>query len=83
MLDFTNFIGYKNNYSKKVLPNTFYKNDVSCTIRLLNCAGGFFMIIGYARVSTVDQNLDRQIILLSEYGCEKNGSREIYWDYKG
>jgi DNA invertase Pin-like site-specific DNA recombinase len=30
------------------------------------------MIIGYARVSTVDrQNLDRQIILLSEYGCEK------------
>lgn len=29
------------------------------------------MIIGYARVSTVDQNLDRQIILLSECGCEK------------
>ncbi|MFT8322387.1 MAG: recombinase family protein [Bacillus sp. (in: firmicutes)] len=29
------------------------------------------MIIGYARVSTVDQNLDRQIRLLSEYGCEK------------
>jgi DNA invertase Pin-like site-specific DNA recombinase len=29
------------------------------------------MIIGYARVSTADQNLDRQIRLLSEYGCEK------------
>jgi DNA invertase Pin-like site-specific DNA recombinase len=29
------------------------------------------MIIGYARVSTVDQNLDRQISMLSEYGCEK------------
>ncbi|MCY9509782.1 recombinase family protein [Paenibacillus larvae] len=29
------------------------------------------MIIGYARVSTIDQNLDRQIGMLSEYGCEK------------
>ncbi len=29
------------------------------------------MIIGYARVSSVDQNLDRQILSLSEYGCEK------------
>ncbi|CAK6481152.1 DNA-invertase hin (plasmid) [Peribacillus frigoritolerans] len=29
------------------------------------------MIIGYTRVTTVDQNLDRQIILLSEYVCEK------------
>lgn len=29
------------------------------------------MIIGYARVSTIDQNLDRQISTLSEYGCEK------------
>lgn len=29
------------------------------------------MIIGYARVSTVDQKLDRQIILLFEYSCEK------------
>ncbi|PLR75463.1 resolvase [Bacillus sp. V3-13] len=29
------------------------------------------MIIGYARVSTVDQNLDRQINILTEYGCEK------------
>ncbi|QOY35127.1 recombinase family protein [Anaerobacillus isosaccharinicus] len=29
------------------------------------------MFIGYARVSSVDQNLDRQILLLTEYGCEK------------
>ncbi|MGM2821244.1 recombinase family protein [Bacillus cereus group sp. Bce001] len=29
------------------------------------------MIIGYARVSTFDQNLDRQIHYLTEYGCEK------------
>lgn len=29
------------------------------------------MIIGYARVSTFDQNLDRQIHSLTDYGCEK------------
>ncbi|MGR5939712.1 recombinase family protein [Bacillus pacificus] len=29
------------------------------------------MIIGYARVSTSDQNLDRRINALTEYGCEK------------
>ncbi|MGF9815539.1 recombinase family protein [Bacillus toyonensis] len=29
------------------------------------------MIIGYARVSTFDQNLDRQIHSLTQYGCEK------------
>jgi DNA invertase Pin-like site-specific DNA recombinase len=28
------------------------------------------MIIGYARVSTIDQNLDRQIKRLQEFGCE-------------
>lgn len=29
------------------------------------------IIIGYARVSTIDQNLDWQIHLLTEYGCKK------------
>lgn len=29
------------------------------------------MIIGCARISTFDQNLDRQIHSLAEYGCEK------------
>ncbi|AOM14340.1 recombinase family protein [Bacillus thuringiensis] len=29
------------------------------------------MIIGYARVSTFDQNLDRQIHSITKYGCEK------------
>ena len=29
------------------------------------------MIIGYARVSTKEQNLDRQIKDLEDYGCEK------------
>lgn len=29
------------------------------------------MKIGYARVSTADQNLDNQIAALNEYGCEK------------
>lgn len=28
-------------------------------------------IFGYARVSTIDQNLDTQIDLLEKYGCSK------------
>ena len=37
------------------------------------------MIIGYARVSTIDQNLDRQISMLNEYGCEKIVSLRLFW----
>lgn len=29
------------------------------------------MIFGYARVSSVDQNLDRQLKELEAFGCEK------------
>lgn len=45
------------------------------------------MIIGYARVSTKEQNLDRQIKDVEDYGCEKiflekqsgkNFNRSIY-----
>jgi DNA invertase Pin-like site-specific DNA recombinase len=32
---------------------------------------GFFMLVGYARVSTVDQNLALQLSALEEVGCEK------------
>ncbi|MEH7518387.1 recombinase family protein [Priestia megaterium] len=30
-----------------------------------------FKIIGYACVSTADQNLGRQLSMLKKYGCEK------------
>lgn len=50
------------------------------------------MIIGYARVSSADQNLDRQISDLEEFGCEKiftekqSGSnfqnRQVYHDMR-
>lgn len=50
------------------------------------------MIIGYARVSSADQNLDRQIYDLEEFGCEKiyteeqSGSnfqnRQVYHDMR-
>ena len=35
------------------------------------------MIIGYARVSSVDQNLDRQILELEKYGCEEVFSEKV------
>lgn len=54
--------------------------------------GVFCMIIGYGRVSTKDQNLDRQIEALEKYGCERIftekesakdfESREVYQELK-
>ena len=35
------------------------------------------MIIGYARVSTFEQNLDRQIHSLTKYGCEKSFRKNL------
>lgn len=35
------------------------------------------MKVGYARVSTDDQNLDRQIDALKEFGCEKIFTEKI------
>ena len=44
------------------------KIKVSITIQYMSCET---MIFGYARVSTHDQNLDRQIDELKRAGCEK------------
>ncbi len=41
------------------------------------------MILGYARVSTKDQNLDPQIDILKKYGCKKIFSEKVSGTKKG
>ena len=47
------------------------------------CLGGVdIMLIGYKRVSTQDQKLDRQTDLLNEYGVERIFAEPIFGDVK-
>ena len=38
------------------------------------------MIVGYARVSSIDQNLERQLENLKTFGAEKNIYRKTVWE---
>lgn len=62
-----------------------------CSNRLVQTGGEDYMIFGYARVSSKDQNLDRQLKELESYGCQriyqekqsgKNFSRPIYQEMR-
>ncbi|EFV75067.1 MULTISPECIES: recombinase family protein [Bacillaceae] len=39
------------------------------------------MFFGYARVSSADQNLDRQLKELEAFGCEKTSERQSGKDF--
>lgn len=57
--------------SKKSSKNIFWKALLNQLLSALKNQMGKFMLVGYARVSTKEQNYEMQIRELEAFGCEK------------